>query len=235
MNTKKAVANTSTKKKNTPEYKKENNANAGVNIESKNVNIVNTDVNNGNKDVNIVNTDANNPNTSELTPNTNSTEPAFTQSLQANATNTDTGHTEFLKGLQETISKPCQLSLRVNEADFSWWIEFRENYGTVSEAFSELLKLAQKTAEIVQVEKPIEVIKEVDKKLSPEQVIVTFGKETADKIRLCRPFIAQGNVLNYERGNDESFISALVNLSVNKTLERNFPQIIRRMNLKANG
>ena len=227
MNTKGKNVNTSTKKKNTPENKIVNIVNTDVSNENKSVTIANTDVNNENKVVNIANT-------SENIPNTNNKATVLAESLQANATNTDTGHSEFKKGLQETLSNPCQLSLRVKQVDFDWWNEFKANHETASEAFSALLKLAQKEPEIREVEKPIEVIKEVAVKLAPEQVIVTFGKETADKIRLCRPFIAQGDVLKYERGNDESFISALVNLSVNKTLDRNFAGIIRRMNAKAN-
>lgn len=246
MNTKKASVNTSTKKKNTPENKIENNANTGVNSENKIANIANTDVNSENKIVNIANTDANSVNTGANNTNTDPNEPANTQSLQANTTNTDNyldlskglqphntdiGHTEFKKGLQETLST-CQLSSRVNQVDFDWWTEFKSKHETASKAFSELVKLAQKAPETIEVQKPIEVIKEVPIKLPPLHKIVKFDKETADKISFCRPSIARGDVLNYERGNDESFISALVNLSVNKTLDRNFPTIIRLMNLK---
>lgn len=143
-------------------------------------------------------------------------------------------HKEFREGLQPNATKPQQLSLRVVQSDFDFWNEFKLNYETIPEAFSALVELAKKQPEKIEVEKPIEVIKEIPIKLSPAQMIVTFNNEVADKIRVCRSFIAQGNVLTYEKGNDSSFISALVNLSVNKTLERNFPAIMRRMNLKAN-
>lgn len=148
--------------------------------------------------------------------------------------NSDMTHKEFREGLQANATKPQQLSLRVVQSDYDFWNEFKLNYETIPEAFSALVELAKKQPEKIEVEKPTEVIKEIPIKLSPAQMIVTFNNEVADKIRMCRSFIAQGNVLTYEKGNDSSFISALVNLSVNKTLERNFPAIMRRMNLKAN-
>lgn len=232
MNTMKSKKNTSNKKNvniantdGTDVNKNVNIANADGTDVNNNVNIANTDVSNEKKSVIITNTDPNSTNTYTVSDE-------FNQGLQANTANTGITHIEFREGLQDAISKPQSLSLRVWQNDFDFWTEFKTKYETASEAFSALVKLATKQPE--KIEKPIEVIKEIPIKLSPAQVIVTFGKETADKIRLCRPFIAQGNVLTYEKGNDSSFISALVNLSVNKTLERNFPAIMRRMNLKAN-
>ncbi|OFY83650.1 MAG: hypothetical protein A3F72_15345 [Bacteroidetes bacterium RIFCSPLOWO2_12_FULL_35_15] len=204
-----------------------------MNAKKSNVNSDNVNLNSDNANVNSdefktekseLNVNSDNANLNSDNANVNSDEfktenPAINQSLKVNAKNSE---------------KPQQLSLRVTADDFDFWNEFKMKYESIPEAFSALRKLAEQQPEKVEVEKTIEVIKEIPIKLSPAQVIVTFGSETADKIRLCRPFIAQGNVLTYEKGNDASFISALVNLAVNKTLERNFPGIIRRLNNKAN-
>lgn len=75
-------------------------------------------------------------------------------------------------------------------------------------------------------EKPTEVTKEVEKKLDPGQVIITFTEKTAADIRKARPFIAKSNYLAYERGDHSAFINALVNKCVSRSLKIDWDHVI---------
>jgi hypothetical protein len=179
------------------------------------------------------------PNTSEteieIQPNTSETilEKIETNpNTSVNHTNTFDTHAEFREDLKANTDKPQQLSLRVEAKDFTFWDSFRAGYETNAKAFSDLIILAQKQPETktVEIEKVVETVKEVPVQLTPDQAIINFEKLTIEKMRLCRPFISKGDLLPYEKGNDSSFINALVNLSVNKTLDRNFSTIITQHN-----
>jgi hypothetical protein len=229
MNTRKEKVKTKSTKVNTPVV---DNPNTSIQEVNTPVDNVSASVDNLNTDEPEVNTEVNTCIQEVNTPvdNLNTDEPEVHTEVNTPVDNANTldEHREFSQSLQPNAEKTQPMSLRVFESDFDFWSEFKLKYPTQSEAFSALVKMANKEPEIKEIEKPIEVNIE----LTPAQVIVTFGKETADKIRLCRPFISQGDVLSYERGNNASFINALVNFSVSKTLERNFPGVLRISRVK---
>ena len=107
------------------------------------------------------------------------------------------------------------------------------NGKTVSQALSEIIQLAKREPEKIEVTKeiPVEVIKEVskeiEKKLLPGQAVITFDPQTGENIRKVRPFIARKeDYIVYEKGNHTSFVNALVNRAVNRMLKWDFDNVI---------
>lgn len=129
---------------------------------------------------------------------------------------------------------PSATYKKVKKADHEFIKSFATNGRTIPQAFAEVIRLAKREPEIKEIvkeiEKQVEVEKrvEIEKKLLPGQIIVSLDEETVNNIRKCRPFIAKKtDYMEYERGNDQAFINALVNRCVNKLLKYDFDYILK--------
>lgn len=119
-----------------------------------------------------------------------------------------------------------QITLKGKQSSKDYLYELQSKLGgTLGEALEHLIELAGKPAEIKEI--PVEVIKEIQvpfqvnvpADLKADEAIIKLEKETSELIEVCRPYIPNNTAAE--------FLTALVNVSIKRTLEAKFPGAIR--------